>query len=102
MRKDDLMSLGKHSKLEMKTSLRKREIQKLIIEHLVHETQSFEQSVLSAYNITQVDISNSPSIGTENQRDRERQWQKEQEEIAWRREREKCEWEVQRAREERV
>ena len=108
LRKDDLMSLGKHLKLEMRSSLGKRETQKLRMEHLVHETQSFEQSVLSAYNITQeesntavVDLSDSPSIDTENQRDRERQWQKELEEIAWRRERENCEWEAQRAREER-
>ena len=67
------MSLGKHLKLEMRSSLRKRVVQKLIMEHLVYATQSFEQSALSANNIAQeesstavVDLSNSPSIDTEN------------------------------------
>ena len=84
------MSLGKYLKLEMRSPLRKRVVQKLIMEQLVYATQSFEQSALSANNIAQeesstavVDLSNSPSIDTENQGNRERQWQKEQEEIAW-------------------
>ncbi len=38
---------------------------------------------------------------TERTRERERQWQEEQEEIAWQREREKHEWEAQREHEER-
>ena len=49
LRKDDLILLGKHLKLEVKSPMRKREIQKLIMEHLVHVTKSFEQSVLSTY-----------------------------------------------------
>ena len=100
LRKDDLMSLGKHLKLEMRSSMRKREIQKTIMEHLVHVTKSFEPSVLSADtqdSNTVLELSSSTSIDQESegeiQRDKERQWQKEQEEIAWQREREKREWE---------
>ena len=100
LRKDDLMSLGKHLKLEMRSSMRKREIQKLVMEHLVHVTKSFEQSVLSTYtqeSSTTPEVSSTPSIEGENevegQKDKEKQWRKEQEEIAWQREREKREWE---------
>ena len=100
LRKDDLILLGKHLKLEVKSPMRKREIQKLIMEHLVHVTKSFEQSVLSTYsqepNIT-LELGSTPSIDKEKEQvsqiDKERQWQKEQEEIAWQREREKREWE---------
>ena len=100
LRKDDLILLGKHLKLKVKSPMRKREIQKLIMEHLVHVTKSFEQSVLSTYtqepNIT-LELGSNPSIDKEkegvSQIDKERQWQKEQEEIAWQREREKREWE---------
>ena len=82
--------------------MRKREIQKLKMEHLVHVTKSFEQSVLSTYtqepNIT-YELGSIPSIDKEkegvSQIDKKRQWQKEQEEIAWQREREKREWERQ-------
>ena len=78
LRKDDLMSLGKHLKLEMRSSMQKREIQKLIMEHLVHETRSFEQSVLDMYNVTQesntVDkIVDSPSVESRENEDGENQ-----------------------------
>ena len=113
LRKDDLISLGKHLKLEVRSLMRKREVQKVIMEHLVNVTKSFEQSALDQFNNTQesntiTGLSHSPRIereatGNENQIDidKERQWQKEQEEIAWQREREKREWEAQREREER-
>ena len=65
LRKDDLILLGKHLKLEVESPMRKREIQKLIMEHLVHVTKSFEQSVLSTYtqepNIT-LELGSTPSI----------------------------------------
>ena len=84
----------------MRSSMRKREIQKTIMEYLVHVTKSFEPSVLSADtqdSNTAQELSSSTSIDQESegeiQRDKERQWQKEQEEIAWQREREKREWE---------
>ena len=41
LRKDDLILLSKH--------LRKREIQKLVMEHLTHVTKSFEQSILNTH-----------------------------------------------------
>lgn len=97
LRKDDLISLGKHLKLEMRSAMRQREIQRIIIEHLVNETRSFEPSVLEEYNITQYSnsVASSREVvdgGTEdNEKDRQRQ--REQDEIAWRREREKREWE---------
>ena len=101
LRKDDLITLVKHLKLETRSSMRKREIQKLIMKHLVNETRSFEQSALDAYKVTQdsmpeIELDHSNSVGNERE---ERQWQREQEEIAWQREREKREWE--REREER-
>lgn len=97
LRKDDLISLGKHLKLEMRSAMRKREIQQIIIEHLVNQTRSFEPSVLEEYKITQYSnsVASSREVvdgGTEdNEKDRQRQ--REQDEIAWRREREKREWE---------
>ena len=64
LRKDDLILLGKHLKLEVESPMRKREIQKLIMEHLVHVKKSFEQSVLSTYtqepNIT-LELGGTPS-----------------------------------------
>jgi hypothetical protein len=101
LRKDDLITLVKHLKLETRSSMRKREIQKLIMKHLVNETRSFEQSALHAYKVTQdsmpeIELDHSNSVGNERE---ERQWQREQEEIAWQREREKREWERETRRE---
>ena len=98
---DDSITLAKHLKVETRSSMRKREIQKLIMEHLVNDKRSFKQSALDAYKVTQdsspeVELDHSNSVGHERE---ERQWQREQEEIAWQREREKREWE--REREER-
>ena len=115
LRKDDLITLGKHLKLEVRSSTHKREIQKLIIEHLVNVTQSFEPSILKSFVATQqpsqltteADNHNSVESMTrekgysEENREREKQWQREQEEIAWQKERERREWKVQKAREER-
>ena len=34
LRKDDLIMLGKHLKLELRSSMRKREVQRTLVEHL--------------------------------------------------------------------
>ena len=105
LRKDDLILLGKHLKLDVRSPMRKREVQKLVMEYLVVE-KVFEQSALDAYNVTQqlsesaVDLNNIDKENSE-QTEKDRQWQREQDEIAWQREREKREWEAQREREER-
>ena len=42
LRKDDLILPGKHLKLDVRSSMRKREVEKLVIEHLVQVTKLFE------------------------------------------------------------
>ena len=52
LRKDDVILLGKHLELDVRSSTRKREVQKLVMEYLV-VAKVFEQSALDAYNVTQ-------------------------------------------------
>ena len=116
LRKDDLIVLGKHLKLEVRSSMRKREVQRTLVEHLVKES-IFEQSVLSKYQITDTQTntaaieisSHEESEGLDKvERDRQRQreqehiqWQRKQEEIRWEREKKELEREREREREER-
>ena len=104
LRKDDLVTLAKHVKIDVRPSLRKRDIQKAIMEHLVNQS-IFEQSALDPYKIVEnqsttesdslVTLVESPEVnqGNSEEKERERQWQREQEERQWQREREKREWE---------
>jgi hypothetical protein len=109
LRKDDLIALGKHLEIEseIKSSMRKREIQKVIMEHLVHK-ETFEQSALGKYKNTQTQSPTATSNSQVNltdqngsdKLDRERrQWQREEEERQWQRKQEERQWE--REREER-
>ena len=52
LRKDDLVTLAKHVKIDVRPSLRKRDIQKAIMEHLVNQN-IFEQSALDPYKIVE-------------------------------------------------
>ena len=108
LRKDDLVTLAKHVKIDVRPSLRKRDIQKAIMEHLVNQS-IFEQSALDPYKIVEnqsttesdslVTVVETPEVnqGNSEEKERARQWQREQEERQWQREREKRE----REREER-
>ena len=60
LRKDDLILLSKH--------LRKRKIQKLVMEPLTHVTKSFEQSILNTHtqeSKTTLELGSSPSVDEE-------------------------------------
>ena len=104
LRKDDLVTLAKHVKIDVRPSLRKRDIQKAVMEHLVNQS-IFEQSALDPYKTVEnqsttrsnsvLTLAESPEVnqGNSEEKERERQWQREQEEIQWKREREKREWE---------
>ena len=92
LRKDDLDALGKHLGLEIRSTLKKREIYDLIKEHFVKE-KTFEQSVFIEQS-----IDTSENSGKS---EKDRQWQREQEKILWEREREKREWEREREEKER-
>jgi hypothetical protein len=84
LRKDDLVTLGKHLGLEIRSTLRKREVYDLIKEHFVKE-KTFEQSVFMEQSITTVEnthISEDSEIS-----EKDRQWQREHEKILWDRER---------------
>ena len=103
LRKDDLILLGQHLKLEAWISIWKCEIQTLVMDYLVNTTEIFEQSALVTYNTTSSKDSNSAvekdknSIVARENKEREKttEWQREQEEISWQREQEKREWECQ-------
>ena len=86
LRKDDLIALSKHLVIvsEIKSSMRKCKIQKVIMEHLAQK-ETFQQSALEKYQNTQIQspttISNSQVNLTDkngsDKLDRERrQWQK--------------------------
>ena len=92
LRKDDLVALGKHLGLEIRSTLKKREIYDLIKEHFVKE-KTFEQSVFIEQS-----IDTSENSGKS---EKDRQWQREHEKILWEREREKREWEREREEKER-
>ena len=98
LRKDDLVTLGKHLGLEIRSTLRKREVYDLIKEHFFKE-KTFEQSVFMEQNITTVEnthISEDSEIS-----EKDRQWQREHEKVLWDREQEKREWERERVEKER-
>ena len=48
LKKDELVSLAKHLKLEVKKALRKHQIQNIIVKHLVN-LQVFEETVLETF-----------------------------------------------------
>jgi hypothetical protein len=54
LRKDDLVTLGKHLGLEIRSTLRKHEVYDLIKEHFVKE-KTFEQSVFMEQSINTVE-----------------------------------------------
>ena len=75
----------------------------IVMDYLVNTTETFEQSALATYNTTSSKDSNSTLekdknsiVAKENEeREKARQWKREQEEISWQRERKKREWERQ-------
>ena len=89
LRKDDLILLGQHLKLEAWISIWKCEIQTLVMDYLVNTTEIFEQSALVTYNTTSSKDSNSAvekdknSIVARENEDREktRQWQRQDREF---------------------
>ena len=110
LRKDDLILLAKHLKLEVRSSMRKRDIQRTVLEHLVNES-IFEQSALAKYQITPTnsdEVETSTNVNSEelDKVEKDRQWQREQEDRRWQREQEEKKWErkkieLEREREER-
>ena len=84
LRKDDLILLGQHLKLEVQSLMRKCEIQTLVMDYSVNTTETFEQSALATSNTTSSKDSNSAVENEE--REKTRQWQREHEEISWQRE----------------
>ena len=104
LRKDDLLTLAKHVKIDVRPSFRKRDIQKAVMEQLVNQS-IFEQSALDPYKTVEnqsttesnsvVTLAESPEVnqGNSKEKERERQCQRGQEERQWEREREKREWE---------
>ena len=87
LRKDDLILLGQHLKLEVRSSMRKCEIQTLVTDYLVNTTETFEQSALATYNTTCSKDSNSTLekdknsiVARENEEEEKiSQWQRERE-----------------------
>ena len=110
LRKDDLIALGKHLKLEseIKSSMRKRDIQKVIIEHLVQQ-KTLEQSALGKYQThspvtrsdSQTNLGRTNQISSEESDRERRQWQIDEEERQWRRRQEERQWEREREKEDR-
>ena len=95
----DLIVLAKHLKLEVRSSMRKGEVQRTLVEHLVKES-IFEQSVLSKYQIIDTQT-NTAAVGISSHEEsegldkveRDRQWQREQEDIQGQRKQEEIKWE---------
>ena len=87
MRKDDLITLGKHLCIEIKSTMRKREMQRQIVEYLVQQ-KTFEQSVLTKYLNTQDQSTKNSQVtlieqNSDDELSREKiQW-REQEERKW-------------------
>ena len=61
LRKDDLILLGQHLKLEIRSSMRKCEIQTLVMDYIVNTTETFEQCALATYNTTSSKLSSADS-----------------------------------------
>ena len=91
LKKDDLIALGRYLEIDLRSSLRKRDIQELVKQQLIRNG-TFELSVSEAPNIIE-------NENNENTLDTQKQWQREQEERQWQREQEERQW--QREREER-
>ena len=108
LRKDDLILLGEHLILEIRGSMRKREIQRTIMERLVNES-TFEPSALEKYQITQrnsvVEKSNDDENNELDKVEKDKKWQRElgqKEQEKRQREKEKMELEREPERERKV
>ena len=82
LRKDDLIMLAKRFKLEVRSSMRKRDTQRTVLEHLVNES-IFEQSAFPKYQITptsSAEVQTSTNVNSEELDKVEKggQWQREQ------------------------
>lgn len=55
LKKDELISLAKHLKLEVKKAMRKHQIQDIIVKHLV-STQVFQETVLETYETSDSEL----------------------------------------------
>lgn len=55
LKKDELVSLAKHLKLEVKKAMRKRQIQEIIVKHLVN-LQVFEETVLETFETSDSEL----------------------------------------------
>ena len=56
LKKDELISLAKHLKLEVKTAMRKHQIQNIVLKHLVSEG-IFKETVLEKYEVPKLGLS---------------------------------------------
>ena len=105
LRKDNLIMLAKHLKLEVRSSMRKRDIQRTVLEHLVNES-IFEQAALAKYQITPTNSAEVETTTNDNSEEldkveKDRQWQREQEDRRWQREQEERKWEREKIELER-
>ena len=87
LRKDDLIMLAKRFKLEVRSSMRKRDTQRTALEHLVNESV-FERSAFAKYQITPTNFpeaQTSPNVNSEelDKVEEDRQWQREQNDRRW-------------------
>ena len=69
LKKDDLIMLAKHLKLEVRSSMRKRDVQRTVLEHLVNSAE-----VETTTNVNSEALDNV---------EKDRQWQREQEDRRW-------------------
>ena len=102
LRKDDLKALGKYLKVELKSSMSKREIQHVILKRLCNDKLVDEENLSIFMQNTRGEVDSIAQTDVSQEESDERQWQREEEEIRWRRERERLEWERECAREERA
>ena len=71
LRKDDLVALGKHLGLEIRSTLKKREIYDLIKEHFVKE-KTFQQSVFIEQSVTTVESIDTSENSEKSEKDRQK------------------------------
>ena len=62
LRKDELVSLAKHLKLEVKKAMRKHQTQDIIVKHLVN-LQVFEETVLKTFETSDSELIKKTTVG---------------------------------------
>lgn len=100
LKKDELISLAKHLKLEVKTAMKKHQIQNIVLKHLVSEG-IFKETILEKYEVPKLGLSELDyKLELQKMEMRERREEKERQERL--EEKERQEWLQEKERQERL